>query len=113
MQASILEECKHRLLFLKEDILNRLSRKPPVSEDTGGDFADLNVRALNENEWILLQTRARQQIHEIEAALSRIQSGTYGICEETGAPIEAKRLLALPWTRLSVEGASARETSKN
>jgi DnaK suppressor protein len=48
-------------------------------------------------------------LREIESALQRIESGTYGICEETGEPIEKDRLLAIPWTRLSLEGALTRE----
>ena len=46
---------------------------------------------------------------EIEFALARIEQGTYGICEETEEPIEVERLLAIPWTRLSIEGAEIRE----
>jgi DnaK suppressor protein len=45
-------------------------------------------------------------------ALSRIESGTYGICEETEEQIEHERLLAIPWTRLSIEGAEIRESIK-
>jgi DnaK suppressor protein len=40
---------------------------------------------------------------EVREALKRIDEGTYGICEETGEPIGYKRLLAQPWTRLSLE----------
>jgi len=47
---------------------------------------------------------------EIEMALGRIENGTYGICEETEEPIETDRLLAIPWTRLSIEGAELRES---
>ena len=43
---------------------------------------------------------------EIEFALSRIENGTYGICEMTEEKIENDRLLAIPWTRLSIEGAA-------
>jgi RNA polymerase-binding transcription factor DksA len=41
-------------------------------------------------------------IYEIDAALRRIHSGTYGICEMSGQPIEEERLEALPWTRFSL-----------
>jgi DnaK suppressor protein len=40
---------------------------------------------------------------EIEAAIKRIENGTYGICELTGKPISAARLNAVPWTRFSME----------
>lgn len=42
-------------------------------------------------------------LYEIEEALARIRSGTYGVCELTGKPIEADRLVAIPWTRFSIE----------
>lgn len=42
-------------------------------------------------------------LYEIEAALNRIRSGTYGTCEITGKPIEEERLTAIPWTRFSAE----------
>jgi DnaK suppressor protein len=41
--------------------------------------------------------------------LGRIEKGTYGVCEETEEPIEVERLRAIPWTRLSIEGAELRE----
>ena len=40
---------------------------------------------------------------EIDAAIRRIEGGSYGICEFTGRRIEAKRLMAIPWTRYSLE----------
>jgi RNA polymerase-binding transcription factor DksA len=42
-------------------------------------------------------------LYEIEAALNRIRTNTYGICELTGQPIEAERLAAIPWTRFSAD----------
>jgi len=42
-------------------------------------------------------------LYEIQEALSRIQHGTYGICELTGKPIEPERLEAIPWTRFSAD----------
>ena len=38
-----------------------------------------------------------------------MEQGIFGICEETEEQIEIERLLALPWTRLSIEGAEIRE----
>ena len=51
--------------------------------------------------------RAGQMIAEIEAALARIDSGTYGLCELCGKAIPLARLLALPHTRRCVECAEA------
>jgi RNA polymerase-binding transcription factor DksA len=50
-------------------------------------------------------------LYEIEAALNRIRSGTYGICELTGKAIEPERLAAIPWTRFSTEAQRELEAS--
>ncbi len=107
---SVVESCKKKLLSYKQDLLNSLSHSPPdYSAEPTGDFGDQNMRTQKENEWIALQSRFRAQLFEIEAALSRIDNGSYGTCEETGGPIEPRRLLTIPWTRVSVEGAISRE----
>jgi RNA polymerase-binding transcription factor DksA len=46
---------------------------------------------------------ARQTIEEIDAALARLDAGTYGICEYSGEPIPEERLEAIPWARERVE----------
>lgn len=110
----LVEECKRKLLESKADILNRVkdARRDLYIEDKGGDEADQTVRVLAEAETLTLHERLRHQLLEIELALSRIDSGTYGVCEETEERIEPDRLLAIPWTRLSIEGAEIRESLK-
>jgi DnaK suppressor protein len=46
---------------------------------------------------------AQQTLDEIDAALKRIDDGTYGICEVCGKPIGEDRLRALPWTRYCID----------
>lgn len=53
--------------------------------------------------------RARKLIVKIDAALRRIEDGTYGYCEETGEPISIKRLDARPIATLSIEAQERRE----
>ena len=50
-------------------------------------------------------------LYEIEAALNRIRSGSYGICELTGKAIEEERLAAIPWTRFSADAQRELEAS--
>jgi DnaK suppressor protein len=107
---AIVEACKQKLLKQKQDLLNSLSLRPPDhSSEPNGDSADQTVRVQKENEWITMQSRFRAQLVEIEAALAHIERGNFGVCEETGMVIEPRRLMTIPWTRLSVEGAMARE----
>lgn len=112
ISGKLVLECKKKLLDVKSSILNRFKdmRQDLQSDDKGGDEADQTARVLAEGEFLSQHERLRAQLLEIEMALSRIESGTYGICEETEEVIEPDRLLAIPWTRLSIEGAEIRES---
>jgi DnaK suppressor protein len=50
-----------------------------------------------------LEESARDTLAEIDAALQRIEVGTYGICEGCGKPIGAERLSAIPWARYCID----------
>jgi RNA polymerase-binding protein DksA len=65
-----------------------------------GDTASvLYDRELDEG----LEEGAQQTLSEIDAALRRIEDGTYGTCEVCGKPIGAERLAAIPWARLCID----------
>lgn len=111
--SDLVEKCKTKLLETKSELLNRVreSRQDLNNDDSkGGDEGDQTMRALAETEFLSMHERLRKQLVEIEMALSRIDNGVYGVCEETEEPIESERLLAIPWTRLSIEGAEIRES---
>lgn len=114
ISKGLVDQCKAKLLESKEELLNRVQdiRKHLHTDEKGGDEADQTVRVLNESEILGQHDRIRKQLFEIEQALARIEGGTYGVCEETEERIEAERLLAIPWTRLSIEGAEIRESLK-
>ncbi len=114
VSQNLVEECKTKLMEAKEDIINRVreAKGTLVKEDTTGDEGDQTNRILQESEFMANQERLRKQLFEIESALSRIDDGTYGLCEETDEPIEEARLKAIPWTRLSIEGAEIRESQQ-
>lgn len=108
----LVKECREKLLKTKMDLLNRVkeAREKLDLGEKGGDEADQTMRLLAEQEMLNLNDRLRAQLFEIESALGRIESGNFGTCEETEEPIEAERLRAIPWTRLSIEGAEIRES---
>ena len=114
LDVQLVTECKRRLLDAKSDILNRVKEfrqnLHENNESRGGDEADQTMRVLAERDVLSMQERLRNQLLEIENALARIENGSYGVCEETEEPIETERLLAIPWTRLSIEGAEIRES---
>lgn len=109
---ALIAECREKLLHSKSDLLNRVreARTKLDQFERGGDEADQTMRILAEQEVMSLTDRLRQQLLEIESALGRIENGSYGFCEETEEPIEVERLRAIPWTRLSIEGAEIRES---
>lgn len=115
LTPELIKACKEKLIETKQDILNRYKDAQKMlshfADDKGGDEGDQTLRILAEKEALLTQKRLREALVEIESALYRIASGVYGICEETEEPIEAERLLVIPWTRLSIEGAETRESS--
>lgn len=108
----LVHECRDKLLKTKMDLLNRVkeAREKLDLGEKGGDEADQTMRLLAEQEMLNLNDRLRSQLFEIESALGRIESGAFGYCEETEEPIEVERLRAIPWTRLSIEGAELRES---
>lgn len=114
LSRDLIEKCREKLLAAKAEILNRVRESRADlynSEDAkGGDEGDQTLRALAESEFLSMHERLRKQLMEIESALGRIEKGLYGICEETEELIEPDRLLAIPWTRLSIEGAEIRES---
>ena len=112
ISQQLISECRSKLLQTKADLLNRVkeSRSDLHNDDRGGDEADQTVRVLAEAEFLNRHERLRTQLIEIESALARIEGGSFGVCEETEEIIEPERLRAIPWTRLSIEGAEIRES---
>lgn len=112
VSAKLISECRMKLLNTKAELLNRVkeARGDLNNDDRGGDEADQTVRVLAEAEFLSMHERLRTQLMEIENALARIENGSFGVCEETEELIEPERLKAIPWTRLSIEGAEIRES---
>ena len=100
------------LLEWKKSILSAAEGTLQLLQDGPIREPDLNDRASSETDWgIELRTRDRQRklIAKIDAALHRIEDGTYGYCEETGEPIALKRLDARPIATLSIEAQERHE----
>ena len=112
LQESFVNQCKHKLLKEKSNIINRVQSYRYnlfSSIEKTGDEADQTSALLQEKETLSLHERLKSKLMEIEKALTRIETGAYGVCEETEEPIEIERLRTIPWTSLSIEGAEIRE----
>jgi DnaK suppressor protein len=101
-----------KLLAWKEDILREARETLQHLQDENVNHPDLADRASSETDRAIeLRARDRQRklIAKIDAAIQRIEDGTYGYCEETGEPISIKRLEARPIATLSIDAQERHE----
>ena len=106
------EYLRLKLLDWREDILKEAKETLQHLQDDNQNHPDLADRASSETDRAIeLRARDRQRklISKIDAALQRIEDGTYGYCEETGEPISLKRLEARPIATLSIEAQERHE----
>ncbi|MDR3407735.1 MAG: RNA polymerase-binding protein DksA [Methylovirgula sp.] len=106
------EYFRRKLLAWKEDILRESRETLVVLQNDNENLPDLADRASSETDRsIELRARDRQRklISKIDAALARIEDGSYGYCEETGEPISLKRLDARPIATFSIEAQERHE----
>lgn len=101
-----------KLRTWKDDILKEARDTLQHLQDENQNHPDLADRASSETDRAIeLRARDRQRklIAKIDAALARIDEGTYGYCEETGEPISLRRLEARPIATLSIEAQERHE----
>lgn len=106
------EYFRDKLLRWKDEILQESKETLEHLQDENQNHPDLVDRASSETDRAIeLRARDRQRklIAKIDAALKRIDDGSYGYCEETGEPISLKRLDARPIATLSVEAQERHE----
>jgi len=101
-----------KLLGWKEEIVRQNRETLHVLHEDSSQHADIADRATSETDRALeLRARDRQRklINKIDAAIARIEDGSYGFCEETGEPIGLRRLEARPIATLSLEAQERHE----
>jgi DnaK suppressor protein len=106
------EYFRQKLDRWKEEILRESRETLENLQEESQNHPDMADRASSESDRALeLRTRDRQRklISKIDAALKRIEDGTYGYCEETGDPIGIARLDARPIATLSLEAQEMHE----
>ncbi|HEY8246253.1 MAG TPA: RNA polymerase-binding protein DksA [Hyphomicrobium sp.] len=103
---------RQKLVAWKDEIIRQTRETLVGLHEESTQHADLADRATSETDRALeLRARDRQRklVAKIDAALARIEDGSYGYCEETGEPIGLKRLDARPIATLSVEAQERHE----
>lgn len=106
------EYFRRKLENWKDEILRESRETLENLQEESQNHPDMADRASSESDRALeLRTRDRQRklISKIDAALKRIEDGTYGFCEETGDPIGIARLDARPIATLSLEAQEMHE----
>ena len=98
----------HKALEAKSEELRRSMSAQKVAQvvsrlDVPSDEGDLSQQS--HEEWIFLNrnTLDMKLLREVQAALRRVQQGTYGVCAACDEPISAKRLEAVPWAKFCVQ----------
>ena len=98
----------------RDYLLDQLSEHKNEAREVQPDpLQDPNAESATSDllrDYLLGMTSTEQDtLIEVDAAIERIELGTYGTCELTGKPIPAERLTAIPWTRYTVEAQALAE----
>lgn len=99
---------KHRQQILNVGLLNK-SEDLHVSEEDLSDETDLASSLIQQQLNCTIRDREYFKLRKIDAALDRIQEGTYGHCDECEEEIGAKRLENQPWADLCIHHAEEKE----
>ena len=112
-----LAEVKDRLLSRKKNLW--LEVKDQLKTSIGDGYQEMLATARDEEDQATVSLMAetsltllgpkRQELEAIEEALQRLETGTYGLCEVCGQPIQPKRLEIMPEASLCRDCASQRE----
>jgi DnaK suppressor protein len=109
------EYFRRKLIQWKQEIIRESHETLTTLQNENENHPDIADRASSETDRAIeLRARDRQRklISKIDAALQRIEEGSYGYCEETGEPISLKRLEARPIATLSLEAQERHERNE-
>ena len=115
MNAKMKEYFRQKLLNWKNELLKESNQTLSNLQSDNEAKPDITDRASEEiDRSFELRTRDRERklINKIDAALKRIEDGSYGYCDETGEPIGLKRLEARPVATMSLEAQELHEKAE-
>lgn len=100
-----LGELRRKLEEERTRILRVLGSSAPTAqpEDREAEFEEAAQRATERTQQLEVESRERTLLAEVERALAKLDAGTYGVSEKTGAQIPSERLEAVPWARHGVD----------
>ena len=95
-----LVELRNQLLIQAGKLAKEASEGTP---NYSMHMADAGTDSFDRDFALSILSSDQEALYEIEEAIKRIQTGTYGICEVTGKPIPKTRLEAIPWARFTAD----------
>ena len=114
MKAQDVETFKRKLLEMRRDLLGQVERKKLYSKEVGEDgipdSGDVAAYSYSKEVLMGLGENERTKLRLVEEALTKIDEGTYGVCERCEEAIPVKRLELLPFTRYCVQCQTELET---
>ena len=115
MNAKMKEYFKLKLTNWKNELLKESSQtlnNLQTENEAKSDITDRASEEIDRSFELRTRDRERKLINKIDAALQRIEDGSYGYCDETGDPISIKRLEARPVATLSLEAQEMHEKAE-
>ena len=115
MNAKMREYFRQKLVNWKNELLKESSQtlnNLQVENEAKPDITDRASEEIDRSFELRTRDRERKLINKIDAALKRIEDGSYGYCDETGDPISIKRLEARPVAALSLEAQEMHERAE-
>ena len=104
----VLDQARAQLEREQADLRRQLSELGRGREGYDSNFADSSQVTAERGEAEALAVKLEEGLAEVDNALSKIEAGTYGVCEECGKEIAPARLEAKPEARLCIDCASKR-----
>lgn len=115
LTAKEVREFKDILLTLRERVSGEyttLSRDNLEANQRDPSLSDQGTDTFDREMELNMMGGEQEVLFEIDAALRRIEKGTFGICELTGQPVNIERLQALPYVRYTVRAQSELEKGR-
>ena len=95
-------ETRDEIEELKQSLENQNSMEDERASSKHHHVGNVGSEEQEKERLYLMNERKREKLEEINAALSRIDNGTYGVCEASGDRIDRERLEAVPYARKSI-----------
>jgi RNA polymerase-binding transcription factor len=115
LRIRLLEERAHLEAQLESIVEGSFAAtQSDMSGDVGLDdeSADAGTATFEREKDLSIENNVRDLLRKIDAAMSRMESKTYGLCERCGKPIEKARIKALPYAELCIKDAQAAQSRR-